>query len=316
MKDCIKLEAETATLDPRNKLNYVFGMVMGVNDFRQEQEHFSWKHRLSNRLLHGCGTVCGLAVNASEATGGKDIMVGVTPGYAVSPKGNWMWIKEAQCGLLDAWLQANPPAIMPLTTARQVYLSLSYCQYPTELVPIAANACASSDQTQAPSRIVESFQLQFSWQAPQQTAEQITRDFGTLLRQVVIEPPISPSPDDSVAFLNSVGSLGVPVSPPIAPLNSSFHLPAHSATDTLEEALRIWVTVVCPRLETIGDDSLLLAALNFSVDATGHVLLSLDPQGHLLPASIFIDERQRPVLVSDRLKQELFTLIGQGSGHV
>lgn len=71
MNDCIMTSTDKAPLDPNKRVNYAFGMVMGVNDFRQEQEHFEWKHRLSNRLLHGYGTVCGLQVSARAVSAGN-----------------------------------------------------------------------------------------------------------------------------------------------------------------------------------------------------------------------------------------------------
>jgi hypothetical protein len=141
---------------------------------------------------------------------------------------------------------------------------------------------------------------------------------------VEIVPVVSPpSPDDTQSFLAYVKSIGTPASPPISsppqilpPGFTGFRLPEHSACDTLDEALRIWATEVCPRLEDIRDDSLLLAALDFDLDALGHLIVKLDPQGHLTPDSVGIDERQRPILVSDRLKQELICLIGRGIKNV
>jgi hypothetical protein len=44
------------------RLNYFFGQMLGVDDFRGEQSYFREKHKLHNRCLHGYGTVCGLLV--------------------------------------------------------------------------------------------------------------------------------------------------------------------------------------------------------------------------------------------------------------
>ena len=44
------------------RLNYFFGQMLGVDDFRSEQSYFREKHKLHNRCLHGYGTVCGLLV--------------------------------------------------------------------------------------------------------------------------------------------------------------------------------------------------------------------------------------------------------------
>ena len=44
------------------RLNYFYGQMLGVNDFRTEQSYFREKLKLTNRCLHGYGTVCGLMV--------------------------------------------------------------------------------------------------------------------------------------------------------------------------------------------------------------------------------------------------------------
>src|SRR5574341_1552864 len=44
------------------RLNYFFGQMLGVDDFRSEQSYFREKHKLHSRCLHGYGTVCGLLV--------------------------------------------------------------------------------------------------------------------------------------------------------------------------------------------------------------------------------------------------------------
>jgi len=44
------------------RLNYFFGQMLGVQDFRTEQAYFREKLKLHNRCLHGYGTVCGLMV--------------------------------------------------------------------------------------------------------------------------------------------------------------------------------------------------------------------------------------------------------------
>ena len=50
---------------PNKRLDYHVGMFMTADDWRQEQEHFEWKHALAKRWLHGYGTVSGLKVYAA-----------------------------------------------------------------------------------------------------------------------------------------------------------------------------------------------------------------------------------------------------------
>lgn len=53
-----------AELPDLRRLNYFYGQMLGVNDFRTEQAFFREKLKLHNRCLHGYGTVCGLMVKA------------------------------------------------------------------------------------------------------------------------------------------------------------------------------------------------------------------------------------------------------------
>jgi len=55
-------DAACADLPDLKRLNYFYGQMLGVNDFRTEQAFFREKLKLHNRCLHGHGTVCGLKV--------------------------------------------------------------------------------------------------------------------------------------------------------------------------------------------------------------------------------------------------------------
>ncbi len=68
----------------RERVRYFNGMLLGINDFDQEQIYFRAKHRRHNRLLHGWGVVTGLEVTGVGASGGQ---VSVAPGYALDPCG-------------------------------------------------------------------------------------------------------------------------------------------------------------------------------------------------------------------------------------
>lgn len=271
MKNCIRASADTPPLDPNKRVNYAFGMVLGVTDFEQEQAHFEWKQRLSNRLLHGYGTVCGLQVGAQALPDGTDVEIHVSPGYAISPQGRWIWLENEQCGKLNQWLQQHKAELSPTLgpSGHQVYVTLGYDECPTDEVPIAGRACASDEDTRSPSRILESFQLQFAWQPPPQPYEAAMRALSELLRQVQIDPGSSPPQDDSDLLIDQIRQLGLSASPPIhsPPMATTLHLPRERAYDTLSRLLTVWATEVCPRLEPIAprqgqerDGSLLLAS--------------------------------------------------------
>lgn len=49
------------------RVNYFFGQMLGVNEFKAEQAYFREKQRMHNRFLHGYGVVCGMAVKPCVA---------------------------------------------------------------------------------------------------------------------------------------------------------------------------------------------------------------------------------------------------------
>jgi hypothetical protein len=309
MRDCIASPADCSPLPPNKRVNYTFGMVLGEQDFRQEQAHFEWKHRISNLLLHGYGTVCGLHVTARPLSDGSDVEIYVGSGYAVSPRGDWIWVDHDQCARLGAWLQRHSGDLPGFSGpgSYTAYVSLCYDECLVDLVPVAGRACASEEDTRAPSRILETFRTEFSWSAPEQNREDHFRAFGDLLQRIEIIPESGspPDPDDSAYLIDLVRNLGIETSPPlISPPDDVIGLYASTLCETLREALTVWVTEVCPRFEPTSD-CILLAAIHFDVDAAGALLVD----------SVEIDNDARPVLVPDRLKQELFCLLGgQGGG--
>lgn len=317
MKDCIKTDIEEALLDPRKRVRYAFGMVLGVDDFRQEQVHSAEKQALANRLLHGAGTVAGLRVGVAAAADGADAVVSVSAGYALSPRGRWIHVDASQCGLLDSWLQANRAGAVPPLAAggRRIYVTLGYDECPTDLVPIAARACASVEEAQAPSRVAEGFKLGFAWRPPAQRAEEAVRAFGELLRTVEIVPGGSPANDDGEAFLEAVRALAEPDSPPIpsSPPDGIYQLPEPQAAELLHRAEVVWATEVVPRLDAAAGDEILLAALDFTLDVQGRLVVTVDAEGRLTaPGTVGVDESERPILLSSRVQQEWLTSFGRG----
>lgn len=304
MRDCVTVPTETSTLPPNKRVNYSYGMVMDVDAFLQEQTHFEWKHALGNRLLHGYGTVCGLEVHSEPD--GTDVKILVEPGYAVSPAGAWIWVEEQLCALLNAWVQNNRDdsgGAFAAPGPNRVFITLCYDKCPTDLVPIAGRACATDEDTRAPSRILETVRADFSWERPEQIAEDAASQLGDILAAVVFTD--DPTEDESGDLLALIAMLGEVTSPPLSPVDSppgieEIRLWQETACDTIREALVMWVTGVCPRLQKDPGDCILLACVDFQVDIGGRVL----------PLTIEVDNCERPVLLPTRLQQELFCLLG------
>lgn len=76
----------------RERVRYFFGMLMGDDDFNQEQTYLLAKARRHNRMVHGWGIVTGLEVSGSGSEGRQ---VSVAPGYALDPCGNEISVEES-----------------------------------------------------------------------------------------------------------------------------------------------------------------------------------------------------------------------------
>jgi hypothetical protein len=59
-------KGDCAPVPEFRRLNYTYGQLLGVADFRTEQSYFREKQRLHNRCLHGYGVVCGLLVHPAD----------------------------------------------------------------------------------------------------------------------------------------------------------------------------------------------------------------------------------------------------------
>ncbi len=251
MRECTTVSTDSAPLKPNKRVNYTFGMVLGADEFRQEQEHFEWKSRKSNLLLHGSGTVCGLRVTTHALA--SEVEIRISPGYAISPQGKWIWVERELCARLGEWLARNETS-PSLTGPQTLYVNLCYDECETDLVPIAGQPCADDEDTRAASRILETARAEFSWSPPAPEVEQQFRAFGDILSRVEIADGTI-SPDDSQLLIDLVRGLAVVTSPPFIGSPSNFSPPLEkimlsemTACDTIREALAVWTTEVCPTL--------------------------------------------------------------------
>ncbi|MCU0494217.1 MAG: hypothetical protein MUD01_21720 [Chloroflexaceae bacterium] len=260
---CIALA--TGTLSPDLRVNYEFGLVLGVDEFRQEQFYVLEKGYHHNRGLHGFGTVYGLHVSSAPPPGDPDdLQIRVSPGMAIDQYGRALVVRSEQCARLAAWLakqvQQNPNVIAENRSGPSgelsVYLVASYTECTDALVPIPGQPC-SSEPTTAPSRIRDSFHLELRWQPPAMPAWDAVRAFGDLLalvRPVRGLPPEDSDEnllaalvrrlDDPTAYADMLATLlaGTPSEPP----RELFRLPAESASAALDRLATIWVTEVRP----------------------------------------------------------------------
>jgi hypothetical protein len=91
--------APDAALDPNQRVNFTFGMVLGVDDFRQEHAFLAARDERALRELIGYGAITGLDV--TTAVTGSQVEVRVAPGLALLPDGKLVGVATDQCARLD-----------------------------------------------------------------------------------------------------------------------------------------------------------------------------------------------------------------------
>jgi len=121
----------------RKRHSYAYGMVLGVEDFKQEQSYFIDRMKLHNHMLHGYGTVAGLEVSSSEDAA-KSILVNA--GMAIDPQGNEIMLPSAvQCPFPE--------------NGEKAYLVLYWAERETDPVPVPG--CGNEGDQSVPSQVEE-----------------------------------------------------------------------------------------------------------------------------------------------------------------
>ncbi|HEV7505506.1 MAG TPA: hypothetical protein VGS07_11385 [Thermoanaerobaculia bacterium] len=329
---------EAKAPDPTKHVNYTLGMVLGVDDFNQEFAWLSGRDRWLARDAVGYGTLCGLLVTSETAAKGPRLMV--TSGTALTPRGQLVCVKPAQCAYLNDWLAANKaslPALLgsPLASTLSLYLTLCYRDCPTDPLPIPGEPCRSEDELLQPSRRADDFAMELRTTAPGQEEEDAVVEFVRWLRLVKVGGggPYTTVDQFVQDLRNAVQTVGSPPSSPLgSPLSSplgaggvhfSFGSPLTSAKldplllgDYLRAAFRVWVEEIRPRVHGLcacdcgcgGDHGASPAAPDECV-----LLARVDIPVVSLGGgewrvddtkSLSIDESRRPLLVHMRLLQE------------
>ncbi|MBU0917478.1 MAG: hypothetical protein KKD97_14100 [Gammaproteobacteria bacterium] len=301
--------AGVTALDTNKRVNYTKGMLLGVDDFVQEQAwHIARRHELARELI-GYGTARGLTVG-TDASGGT---VKVGPGIGWTPSGTPVCVSDEQCANVTAWLRKQDAAFKASlgsgTSELTVHVVLAYQGVPTDKVPVPGEPCRSEDALTANSRIADCFQLTLRTQAPPQLEEDAIRDFADWLAQVPVDLSSPPMSDDD--FLKSLRDAAEGWLTPSSPPPTDFMLgspPAGLGTtdELMRVALRLWVTELRPIWRArygcgpnavapgTDDDAILLATLTLSVDGS-----------NVSGVVTAIDESRRPLLLSLRMLQEL-----------
>ncbi|MFE9690601.1 hypothetical protein [Micromonospora sp. NPDC005806] len=317
---CVSLT--TGTTGPDQRVNYAYGMVLGVDEFLTEQQHrleHAYRHE---RALHGFGTVYGLEVTAeTSADDPNDVTVTVSTGLLIDQAGREALITCAQCARIGAWLAAREQAA-PGTVAGHrdpsggltVYVVAKYATCLDNLVPLPGTPCSTSSQTSVASRIRDAWDVELTFDLPPMPRWDTDRRLARLLAAVHLVPGLPEADSAEQQLLDAVLGLSDRVGdgpgdldPDSSPSGPVFRLPAETAADALDRIFTAWVTRVRPQLEpdlsTPGEPApILLATIAFSAaepfDPLHPVITAFDPP----------DDTGRPYLLHTGLLQELRSL--------
>lgn len=146
--------------NPACGLNFHFGMLLGVEDFRAEQGFHVGRLRRHQRLLHGTGVVAGFAVDFDPDL--AELVIG--PGYAVDELGRDLMLDTAQClNLIKWWEKHSSDEVFDDTSPENARFDLDvlvcYGTCLSRPVPAIAEPCAGDAADIAYSRLCESAKL-------------------------------------------------------------------------------------------------------------------------------------------------------------
>lgn len=296
--------ASDAEIDPSQRVNYSFGMVLGVDDFKQEHAWLAGRDERLARETIGYGVVAGLDVRLDFTSG---IQIRVAQGLAVAPDGKLIAVLSQQCAQLDAWL-LGPGKLNPVSAGpKSLYVVLSYAERATTPVPTPGEPCRSEDALEASSRIADGFKLDLSWTAPSLVEEAALQQFVAWLRAVVVQD--APTDAPSVEQFQQILEAAFAADP--QPPDASVVIPRPQYAQYVSAAFDVWIRTLRPRcLEQHGpirwrenappaEHSVLLARIDVELDATGALVLSGSP-----PALARVDRRHSSQLVHLRMLQE------------
>lgn len=145
--------------DADKRVNYSLGMIVGADDFAQDQRYLTARDEQHQRALHGWGVLSGLQLDFD----GEELRV--NPGIAVDGIGHSICVDTQQCADVLGWLNGleEPPAPGDV----RVWVLLCNAECETDRLPVPSGPCQSLDDTLRASRVTDSFHLELSLDEPQ-----------------------------------------------------------------------------------------------------------------------------------------------------
>lgn len=284
--------APDAALDPSKRVNFTFGMVLGVDDFRQEHTYLAARDERLLRETIGYGVISGLEVKTDPLPPSTTttVEVRVTPGLALLPDGKLVAVPVDQCASLGDWLSG--PDKRNESGDHSVFVVLRYAETAGTPVPIPGEPCRDESALQADSRIADSFTLDFSWEPPASSEDDALRSFVAWLRKVEVQANPSPAPD-LAAFQAAVeqavgqaiqagwpanGNPPLPETPsPLPALYQDLLIPYDHYAEFVSAAFDVWIRRLralylakhgpVPPAEDDAESGLLLGAIDCKLSA-------------------------------------------------
>ncbi len=307
-----------AQADPTRHVNFVTGMVLGVDDYAQEFAYHADRAKRIVREFLGYGTVSGLAVSLEDNADGPRVRVAA--GSAAAPSGQLICVGRDQCGEIDAWLKR--PEVKAELDARadgantldlSIYLTLCYTDCAVDAVPIPGEPCRSPDNLMAPSRVADDYVLAFAFDPPRQIEVEALAVLDAWL--AAAEAAVNAGGENSPANFGPllarakaqiVAALGIAPGP-VDPGDLAPVVLTAAAFPAFVLAMRkAWITVLrplvlaqsCGSLDLPANDCLLLGELRF--EATRGIIPDWAAP---LIADIVLDEDARPFMLSTMATQ-------------
>ena len=302
---------DTPSFDLSKRVQYNLGMVLGVDDFQQEQAYLAHRSRWLARDALGYGTLCGLKVT-TEVDGVKGPKILVSPGVALSPLGQLICVTPAQCAFVNDWIAANRAKLTLPSAKTTVWVTLCYRECPMDPVPIPGEPCRTEEQLTADSRIADGFHLELRLEAPDQSEENLTGEFVAFVRRVLQAGAGAASHTQeqfkTLLFQALKIEDGKPPTMPPPAAGVTVTVPEADLPQYLRAALAVWIGDIRPRVHAsgVGQTGCCGGIATPGVDgclALAQVDLAIAGDGKASGAAVA--GSPRPLLPSLRLLEEL-----------
>jgi hypothetical protein len=246
---------DTMPPDPAKHVNYVRGMVLEVDEFKQEFAYHAGRDRSLAREAIGYGTLRGLALSWLKDSSDKLLpSVLVKAGIALTPCGQLICVGSDQCADINLWLAGRTDEISAQFAANattgemSLHVTLAYSDCPTDDAPVPGEPCRSEQDLMQPSRITDSFQLELSYEAPLQAEEDALRGFYIWLRKLNIVQDASVATSVAMdVFMAAVRAWDSSATDPASLTIRTSDVPIYSTV-----AMRLWVTELRAQVERSG----------------------------------------------------------------